>query len=178
MDSWRAFHSGTGEIHQRARSTQGHTTVGAINTPDLKRQREQSQETGENHSREEDLLAEAMVVKGYNHCQETLPRAERKWGGDTVTPLFPCPTFLGSCWPLAKSNQSPKNKGAPKRWPRAQSRRTGEWNGPAGDGSEAKRLTSTRRCCRVMGRVLEALDSCHSLLCHWEDKSSFWASVS
>lgn len=170
MDSWRAFHSGTGGIHRRARSTQGHTTVRAINTPDLKRQREQSQETGENRSREEDLLAEAVVVKGYNHCQETLPRAERKWGGDTVTPLFPCPTFLGHAghWPNPTKVQWTKEPRRGDPGLRAGEQESGM--ALRGDGSEAKRLTSACRCCRVMGSVREALDSCHSLLCHWEDK--------
>ena len=42
-----------------------------------------SQEHDENSSREEDLLAEAIVVKGHRQCQETLPGTEGTWGRHT-----------------------------------------------------------------------------------------------
>lgn len=63
--------------------------MGAISTPDLKVQREGSQEHDENCSREEDLLAEAIVEKGHRQCQETLPGAEGTWGRHTFIPFSP-----------------------------------------------------------------------------------------
>lgn len=42
-----------------------------------------SQEHDENCSREEDLLAEAIVVKGHRQCQETLPGTEGTRGRHT-----------------------------------------------------------------------------------------------
>lgn len=90
--------------------------MGAISTPDLKVQREGSQEHDENCSREEALLAEAVAVKGHRQCQETLPRAEGTWGRHTSS-LF---SLLSTHWltpTISQIQPTSKEQGSPEEVP-------------------------------------------------------------